>query len=41
MILLAVLKKGDREQGEGQMWMKGYTEYEHLCAVCENINRSR
>lgn len=41
MILLAVLEKGATEQGEGWMWMKGYIEYEHLYAVCENVNCSR
>lgn len=41
MIPLAVLEQGAAERGEGRMWMKGYIEYEHLYAVCENVNRSR
>lgn len=40
MILLAVLENGAMEHGEGQMWMKGYMEYKHLCAVGENVNHS-
>lgn len=41
MILLAVLEKGAAEQGKGWMRMEGHIEYEHLYAICENINCSR